>query len=90
MEEMMLKAVGERVILAPETVKNRTAGKSGAIITVESPRPLEGKVISIGDLKKSKIKLGDIVFFAKDAELEVEYQGQKYYILDIKDILAIK
>lgn len=49
---------------------------------------LSGKVISVGR-KVSMVHPGDEIAYAKDTEIEIEYQGQKLVFIKPKHILGI-
>ena len=86
---MKLKPIGERVILkAIEQTEERT--KSG-IYLPKSEDKKEGIVAEVGTLKDGRpipLAPGDKVLYGGYSSEEFETQGQKYLIIDFKDILA--
>ena len=92
----MLRPLRNRVIV--ERNENEESTKSGIIITDSSKeRPSQGKIIAVGpgrlresgELQPMSVEVGEQVYFSKYAGEEVEYEGNKYLILDDDDILAV-
>ncbi|CAD2079307.1 10 kDa chaperonin [Phocicoccus schoeneichii] len=92
----MLRPLRNRVIV--ERNENEESTKSGIIITDSSKeRPSQGKIIAVGpgrlresgELQPMSVEVGEEVYFSKYAGEEVEYEGNKYLILDDDDILAV-
>lgn len=92
----MLRPLRNRVIV--ERNENEESTKSGIIITDSSKeRPAQGKIIAVGpgrlresgELQPMSVEVGEEVYFSKYAGEEVEYEGNKYLILDDDDILAV-
>lgn len=86
---MKLTPIGERVILKPiEQTEERT--KSG-IYLPKSEDKKEGIVESVGTLKDNRtipLQKGDKVLYGGYSSEEIEIEGEKYLIVDFKDILA--
>lgn len=92
----MLRPLRNRVIV--ERNEHEESTKSGIIITDSSKeRPSQGKIIAVGpgrlresgELQPMSVEVGEQVYFSKYAGEEVEYEGNKYLILDDDDILAV-
>ena len=92
----MLRPLRNRVIV--ERNENEESTKSGIIITDSSKeRPAQGKIIAVGpgrlresgELQPMSVEVGEEIYFSKYAGEEVEYEGNKYLILDDDDILAV-
>lgn len=92
----MLRPLRNRVIV--ERNENEESTKSGIIITDSSQeRPPQGKIIAVGpgllrengELQPMSVEVGEEVYFSKYAGEEVEYEGNKYLILDDDEILAV-
>ena len=92
----MLRPLRNRVIV--ERNEHEESTKSGIIITDSSKeRPAQGKIIAVGpgrlresgELQPMSVEVGEQVYFSKYAGEEVEYEGNKYLILDDDDILAV-
>ncbi|HHX53087.1 MAG TPA: co-chaperone GroES [Erysipelothrix sp.] len=93
----MLKPLLDRVLLKKIEEENVTA--SGLVVSKENKElPNTGLVISVGPGKIDDhgnkidmvVKEGDIVIFKQYAGTEVEDNQEKYVIVEMKDILAIK
>jgi|SRR3989344_4390979 len=92
--------LGDRVLLEPlskEELEGRT--KSGIVIpdTAEKERPEQGKVVSVGEGKRTDdgklippgLKKGQRVLFSKYGPTEIKVAGKEYLIAKEEDILAI-
>lgn len=88
--------LGNRVLVKPETEKQKT--KSGIIIpdTVDKEKPMQGKVIAVGEGRfddgkrvPMTVKKGDTVMFSKYGYDEVKIDGEECFIIKEEDILAI-
>jgi chaperonin GroES len=93
---LMLKPIGERVILKALAGEEKTA--SGIVLPdTAKEKPVEGEIVAIGSGRvlengerlALEVKVGDKVIFSKYAGTEIKYDGQDYLILGERDILAI-
>lgn len=92
-----LKPLGDRIIVKRLEAENKT---KGGIIIPDSAKekPAEGKVVAVGEgsiteegkLVPMKLKVGDVILFAKWGGTEVKIEGEDYIIMQEKDALAIK
>lgn len=85
---MKLKPIGERVVLKPIEAEERT--KSG-IYLPKSDEKKQGTVVEVGELKEGKqfpVSVGDKVIYGGYSSEEFEVDGEKYLIIELKDILA--
>ncbi len=88
---MNIKPVGERVLLKPVLEEEKT---KGGIYIPESAREnnKKGKVIAVGKDKEGKdlpLKKDAVVLYSGYSNEEIELDGEKYVIVDYKDIIAI-
>jgi chaperonin GroES len=84
----VIKARGTKVLITP--TKPETFSSSGlAIIQSREESPTRGVVLSVGSEVKEAVKENDSVIFKEYAGTEVEWEGEKYFILDISEILAV-
>ena len=97
---MKIKPLGDRVLIEPVSKEDREGKtKSGIIIpdTAEKERPEEGKIIAVGEGKKTEngrivpmsLKSGQRVLFTKYGPNEIKVDGKEYLIAKEVDILAI-
>ncbi|OGZ41352.1 MAG: co-chaperone GroES [Candidatus Ryanbacteria bacterium RIFCSPHIGHO2_02_FULL_45_43] len=97
---MKIKPLGDRVLIEPVSKEDREGKtKSGIIIpdTAEKERPEEGKIIAVGEGKKTEngrivpmsLKSGQRVLFTKYGPNEIKVDGKEYLIAKEEDILAI-
>lgn len=85
---MKIKPIGERVVLKPIKAEERT--KSG-IYLPKSEDKKEGIIESVGNLKGGELiplKQGDHVMYSGYSNEEIEIDGEKYIIVEFKDIVA--
>lgn len=88
---MTIKPLDDRVLIEViEEEESKTA--SGLYIPdTAKEKPRMGKVIAVGtdeDLKE-KVKIGDMIYFAKYGGEEIELNGKTLKIIQRSDILAI-
>jgi len=93
---MQIRPLHDRLIVKRLEEEERTKG--GIIIPdTAKEKPIEGKVIAVGDGKIAKdgrkismeVKKGDRVLFAKYAGTEVKIDGEEHLMMKEDDILAI-
>lgn len=87
---MNIKPIGERVLLKPIKIEEKTA--SGIILTsnLSNDLPNMAEVIEIGNLEKFKeIKVGKKVVYSKFSGTEIKDNDVKYIIINTEDILAL-
>ena len=87
----MLKSINNKIIL--EMQENELITKSGIIINNQiNEKQSIGKIIEVSeDIKKEQkiIEIGKKVIFERNSAIEIFYNDVKYFVLDIKNILAI-
>lgn len=97
-ESFKIIPLGDRILLKPEEVRNEKVTDSGIIIpdTVNKEKPEQGIVIAVGEGRWEdgqrvpvSVKVGDKVVFSRYGYEEVKVDGQEYYILEEKNVLAI-
>jgi chaperonin GroES len=93
---MQIRPLHDRLIVKRLEEEERTKG--GIIIPdTAKEKPIEGKVIAVGDGKISEdgkkipmeVRKGDRVLFAKYAGTEVKIDGEEHLMMKEDDILAI-
>ena len=93
---MKVRPLRDRVIVKRLEEEEKTKG--GIIIPdTAKEKPIEGKVIAIGDGKIKKdgtkipmeVKKGNRVLFAKYAGTEIKIDGEEHLMMKEDDILAI-
>lgn len=86
---MAINPIGERVLLKPLEQKEKTAG---GIYIPDSAKDdkKEAEVVAVSSaIKDAPIKPGDRVLYGGYSSDEFEREGQKYLVIEMKDILAI-
>lgn len=87
---MKIRPIGERVLVKPVKVEEKTA--SGIILpgAGEKERPNIAEVIAVGKGEKLEdIKVGERVVYSKFSGTEIKDGEEKYIILNIEDVLAV-
>lgn len=87
---MNIQPIGERVLIKPLKEEERT---QGGIYLPESAKEekKEGEVIALGTFKDGKelpLKKGDRVVYGGYNADEITIKGEKFKIVEFKDILA--
>ncbi len=94
---MKIRPLQDRLIVKRIAEENKT---KGGIIIPDSAKekPLEGKVIAVGNGKISEttgnvrpldIKAGDSILFSKYAGTEIKIEGEDHLILREEDVLGV-
>ena len=87
---MKIRPIGERVLVKPVKVEEKTA--SGIILpgAGEKERPNIAEVIAVGKGEKLEdIKVGERVVYSKFSGTEIKDGEEKYIVLNIEDLLAV-
>ena len=87
---MKMRPIGERVLVKPVKVEEKTA--SGIILpgAGEKERPNIAEVIAVGKGEKLEdIKVGERVVYSKFSGTEIKDGEEKYIVLNIEDVLAV-
>lgn len=86
---MKIRPIGKRVLIQPVKEQERTRG---GIYIPESAKEKkkQGIVIEVGTVEEKEfpIKKGDVVLYAGYSSEELEMDGEKYLILESKDVIA--
>ena len=87
---MNIHPIGERVLIKPAVEEEKT---KGGIYIPESAKEgkKQGVVEAVGTTKEGKelpLKKGDLILYGGYSSDEFEIEGQKYIILEYKDVLA--
>jgi chaperonin GroES len=88
---MQIKPFEDRVLIEAEEVEE-SKSKGGIILPdTAKEKPRRGKVVEVGTDEElaEKIKVGDIVVYAKFTGDEIEVEDRKYLIISSSDILAV-
>jgi len=85
---MKIKPLGNRVLIRPIEAEEKTA--SGLYIPDSAKeKTLHAEVIAVGEGELVKVKPGDKVIHETYGGSEIEIDGKKHIVMDIKDILAL-
>ena len=86
---MKLTPIGERVVLKPLKVEEKT--KSGIYLPKGAEEKKQGIIESVGNSKDNHplpLNKGDKVIYGGYSSEEIEVEGEKYLIIEFKDIIA--
>lgn len=92
-KDVKLQPLGKRIVVRPEEVQETTTG--GLIIpptAQDDKKPEVGVVVKLGTGEKDftfSVKVGNRVFFKQYSPEEIEVDGEKFFIVDEEDVLAI-
>ena len=93
---MALRPLYDRLLVSRLASEEKTAG--GIIIPeAAKEKPLEGKVVSVGNgkilddgsVRELAVKKGDKILFGKYAGTEIKVDGEELIILREDDVLAV-
>jgi len=85
---MKIKPLGNRVLLKIVEAEQKTA--SGLYIPDSAKeKPKQAEVVAVGEGEMIKVKVGDTVIYESFGGSEVSVEGEKYLLIDVKDVLAI-
>ncbi len=90
---MNLRPLGDKVVIKKIEAAEET--KSGIVLGKKEEQEQMAEVVAIGseilndEKTKDEIKVGDQVVFAQYSGTEVDLEGEKYTVLQLKDILAV-
>lgn len=86
---MKIKPLGKRVLIKP--VKEEEKTKGGIFIPeTAKEKKKQGLVMEIGTVedKEFPVKKGDMILYTGYSSEELEVDGEKYLILESKDVIA--
>jgi chaperonin GroES len=88
---MNIKPIGNRILVKPEVVEQKTM--SGIVLpeTMEKQQKEQGVIVAMGEgegLKKLQLKIGDKVIFGKYSGEEVSFDKVEYKFIKHEDILG--
>ncbi len=86
---MQIKPLGKRVLIKPVKEEERTSGGIYIPETAKEKKK-QGIVQELGsiDEKELPLKKGDTILYTGYSSEELEINGEKYLIIDSKDIIA--
>lgn len=86
---MKIKPIGKRILIKP--MKEEEITKGGIYIPeTAKEKKKQGIVVEVGTVEEKEfpIKKGDIILYAGYSSEELELDGEKYLILESKDVIA--
>lgn len=87
---MNIKPLGERVLLKHiKQTEERT--KSGLILPKSKDEKKEGLIVAVGSMNNNApflVKAGDRVIYGGYSSEEIELNGEKHLIIELKDVVA--
>lgn len=86
---MKIHPLGERVLI--KSLKREEKTSSGLYLPKGTEERKEGEVVEVGSFQDGKplpLQKGEKVIYGGYSKEEIETDGENYYIVDFKDILA--
>ena len=86
---MKIKPIGKRVLI--KTVKEEERTKGGIYIPESAKeKKKQGIVVEVGNVEEKEfpIKKGDVILYSGYSSEEIEFDGEKYLIIESKDVIA--
>ncbi len=86
---MHIKPLGKRVLIKPVKEEEKTRGGIYIPETAKEKKK-QGMVIEVGNIEEKElpIKKGDVILYTGYGSEELEVDGEKYLLLDSKDVIA--
>jgi chaperonin GroES len=86
---MNIKPVGKRILIKPQKEEEKTKGGIYIPETAKEKKK-QGIVVEIGtvDEKEFPVRKGDIILYTGYSSEELEVDGEKYLLIESKDIIA--
>ena len=86
---MQIKPLGKRVLIKPVKEEERTSGGLYIPETAKEKKK-QGIIVELGTIEEKElpIKKGDTILYTGYSSEEMEINGEKYLILESKDIIA--
>ncbi len=86
---MQIKPLGKRVLIKPVKEEEKTRGGIYIPDTAKEKKK-QGIVIEVGNIEEKElpVKKGDTILYTGYSSEELEIDGEKYLILDAKDVIA--
>ncbi len=86
---MHIKPIGKRVLIKPVKEQEKTRGGIYIPETAKEKKK-QGIVVELGTVEEKEfpIKKGDVILYTGYSSEEMEMNGEKYLILDTKDVIA--
>jgi len=86
---MKIKPIGKRILI--KTVKEEEKTKGGIYIPDSAKeKKKQGIVVEVGTVEEKEfpVKKGDVVLYTGYSSEELEVDGEKYLIIESKDVIA--
>jgi len=95
-KSIKIQPLGKRVLVKPDEFEETTSG--GLVLppsASEDQKPETGVIMKLGEGKEEgkdiefNVKVGDRVYFKKYSPDEILLDEEKYFLMDVDDILAV-
>lgn len=93
---LKIRPLSDRIVVEPQEVESKTAG--GIVIpdTADKDKPMQGKVIAIGEGKwhdgkqqPLQVKVGEVILFGKYAGTNIKLGEKEYLVMREEDVMGI-
>lgn len=91
-----IRPLSDRLVIEPQEQESKTSG--GILIpdTADKDKPIQGKVIAVGQgryvdgkLLPLQVKVGDKVLFGKYAGTNIKLSAKEYLVMREEDVMGI-
>lgn len=87
---MKVTPIGDRILLKPIKAQEEKT-KSGLYLPKSTQEKKEGEVVAVGTSKEGNslpLQKGDRVIYSGYSPEEIEINGEKHIIIELKDVIA--
>jgi len=86
---MRIKPIGKRILIKPVKEEERTKGGIYIPETAKEKKK-QGIVVEVGTVEDKEFPIikGDVILYTGYSSEELELEGEKYLILESKDVVA--
>lgn len=91
-----IRPLSDRIVVQAKEAESKTAG--GIVIpdTADKDKPMQGKVIAIGNgkyidgkLQPLQVKVGDDILFGKYAGTNIKLDGTEFLVMREEDVMGV-
>lgn len=93
---LKIRPLSDRIVVEPQELETKTAG--GIVIpdTADKDKPMQGKVLAIGDGKwydgkkqPLQVKVGERILFGKYAGTNIKLDDKEYLVMREEDVMGV-
>lgn len=91
-----IRPLSDRIVVEPHEAETKTKGGIVLPDTADKDKPMQGKVIAIGNgkyiegkLQPLQVKVGDTVLFGKYAGTNIKLDGTEFLVMREEDVMGV-